>query len=303
MVTIGPVDPMQEKIAAGCHTAEACAALKAEAHARGDRCVADPRGDDCEARLRDLTAADTLASTQANADRMMAVNLGLSAPVETASAASDREAQYRADVERFGDSCEDVAALADAGAHRPDADVAQLYANLVATRRTTETNRRLKDLQQILHRADYVSRDRDDPTVSIIYEDQIRQAVAMARSIAQEIRCYDEAAGKAATTDVDAWANGLETSIADEKACMAKPQCLADRLLPSLCETIGMKREALAGIAREKRNPSGFVDMRLLRDLGEDVQNDEDRLRELRARYLKVAHKAFNDERCSRPGQ
>jgi hypothetical protein len=92
-----------------------------------------------------------------------------------------------------------------------------------------------------------------------------------------------------------------EGAISAEQTCRATPQCLADRLAKPLCEAIDLKKDAQAGIVRERKNPSGYVDKRLLHDLGENVQTQDDAIRDLRAKYTALAHKPFNDASCPKP--
>jgi hypothetical protein len=75
---------------------------------------------------------------------------------------------------------------------------------------------------------------------------------------------------------------------------------MANRLTPQLCEAIRDRKSAVDGMATEKRNPSGYVDVRLLHDLGQRVQDDDATIAELKADYAKLAHKPFSEASCSK---
>lgn len=68
--------------------------------------------------------------------------------------------------------------------------------------------------------------------------------------------------------------------IAKEKACRASKPCMAERdfdarELPAMCAADQQLGEDRAGMAREKANPSGVVDLELLHRYGVAIQTDQ----------------------------
>lgn len=103
--------------------------------------------------------------------------------------------------------------------------------------------------------------------------------------------------------DADNYARELGAAVTNEEECRTSDRCMGDRV----CETIGGKQQAeawrklsLQGIAQEKANPSGVVNLVRLHDLGQDVQNAEAQMRAAdvaivasKAQFAAARHKPF----------
>lgn len=150
---------------------------------------------------------------------------------------------------------------------------------------------RMKDLVGDKARLTDALRDREKP------KDMIEH-VNSARTMTERMRCYDESAAASARADVDAWAVVVENAVADEEKCRVTPKCMGERLTAPLCEAIKQRRDATQEIARERRNPSGVVDMNWLHTLGERVQDAEDAIATLRAKYQSLTHRPFDERAC-----
>ena len=83
--------------------------------------------------------------------------------------------------------------------------------------------------------------------------------------------------------------------IAEEVACRASQKCTTARnakaIAERLCAARERRAEALAGIAHERANPSGVVDLAILHALGVDVQDADEEIANASAEYLSLMHR------------
>jgi hypothetical protein len=98
-----------------------------------------------------------------------------------------------------------------------------------------------------------------------------------------------------------AW-NEIQGFVAKEKACRADPKCMGVRtarkaeeaffasVVQPMCSADQGREAAIADMARERANPSGFVDKKLLHDRGADLQGSLEQLAALMPAYVKVRH-------------
>ena len=115
---------------------------------------------------------------------------------------------------------------------------------------------------------------------------------------AKMLHCFDTASD--AEARVEKWLAARDAAIADELKCRASNACMASRVAAQVCATIADKREALAQIAAERRNPGAVVDLSTLHDLGERVQSDDATIAQARARYASLAGHAFSEALCAK---
>jgi hypothetical protein len=90
--------------------------------------------------------------------------------------------------------------------------------------------------------------------------------------------------------------------VAKEKACRADKKCMADRaarkaeeqffatVVQPMCQADQERESALADMAHERANPSGYVNKVLLHDLGATVQAAQEQLAAMLPSYVKVRH-------------
>lgn len=102
--------------------------------------------------------------------------------------------------------------------------------------------------------------------------------------------------------------------VANEKACRADTKCMAARaakkaeamfwssVVVPLCQADKGKEDASALMARERANPSGYVDKVYLYDLGQQVQTDQERMIEMRSKYVAFRHHPWTGWRVECPG-
>ncbi|HEV3194141.1 MAG TPA: hypothetical protein VGY54_26735, partial [Polyangiaceae bacterium] len=83
------------------------------------------------------------------------------------------------------------------------------------------------------------------------------------------------------------WADNFEEAVALEA------RLRAEVVLP-LCRAIWIIDGARARIARERANPSGVVDLKRLHDWGQDIQEQQLVVDDLRPKYVAQRHHAFS---------
>jgi hypothetical protein len=298
-------DGFRAKLAAGCHSDTECAALYQEADARTVACMKVARSDDeCVEVFHDRTAALNLHAVRQEAVAADVREKNLAA--FQADANEDR--QVRADLLELHESCDDVATLTAAAAKARSQWAIDRYTEAAQQRRSQQVSYLVGEIGRETGRSRGYSRvvhpdgteTRKSSLPGMANPEALRSRIAEVRALVERLRCYDAAAATTAAGDVNVWATELDAAITAEMSCRATPQCLADRLVPSLCEAIAGRKDALSGIARERQNPSGYVNATLLHDLGEDAQIDAATAADLRKRYTAIAHRPFDDSRCSK---
>lgn len=79
-----------------------------------------------------------------------------------------------------------------------------------------------------------------------------------------------------------------------EDACEATDACMATRV----CEAIAARADVDAQIRRERANPGGVVNLKLLHDLGEQAQATDDVIAARKKRFAAARKKAFAAAMC-----
>jgi hypothetical protein len=131
-----------------------------------------------------------------------------------------------------------------------------------------------------------------------VLRSQAKREAADARDAIVQIRQCDPELADNLAPDVEAWIAQSELAIDGEETCRKTPACMAPRLVEPLCQAISDRRLASQSMARENRNPSGYVDRRVLYEFGQEIQNDDDTIRDLKAQYVALTHKPFIDATC-----
>lgn len=104
----------------------------------------------------------------------------------------------------------------------------------------------------------------------------------------------------------EAWAAALDAEIDRTQTCVMTTGCMAARAaadakeaLEPVCEMIAQRAKDVRDIARERSNPGGVVDLKLLHRIGEEIQwIDNEELPARKARYAAAAHKPFTAGLC-----
>lgn len=336
VVSIGCVpedDGFHARVAAGCNTADACNALHDEAEARVKACfnAGGGNGAACNEQIRDRTATGEML------DHQRAANQAARGEIVQAERkrVSDEQGKYKDDEKRLGNSCEDIATLeATAAAIRQQepsdptcpsyergmrgngrdgrltqADVATLqrcgpigdrrradeflagrYSTLAQQRRDDRVRAITGQLQGAMRRVAALP-DMDDPSMAL-------EDIPKTKALVDDLRCYDAGAAAKAQADVDVWATAREKAVADEKTCRVAPACMGARVAAPLCAAIVGRRGALQDIARERANPAGVVNLSVLHDLGQQIQDDDATIADLKAKYTATTHKPFSEASC-----
>jgi hypothetical protein len=107
----------------------------------------------------------------------------------------------------------------------------------------------------------------------------------------------------------------VAAKVAKERACRADKKCMAGRVarkaeaeffeavVSPMCMADQQREAAQEDMARERRNPSGYVNTIQLHEDGEQVLNAEDELKRLSAAYAKFRHHGWRGWRseCRAP--
>jgi hypothetical protein len=120
--------------------------------------------------------------------------------------------------------------------------------------------------------------------------------VEKTRQAAERLRETDPAL-VSTTTD---WADRIRRAATAEKVCRTSTECLADRAAKPLCEALSEKKGHQADLAKEKANPAGVVNLAYLHDIGQALQDDDDRIAEAKRAYSAATKLPFRESRCAK---
>jgi hypothetical protein len=105
----------------------------------------------------------------------------------------------------------------------------------------------------------------------------------------------------------------LQGMVDKERACRVDARCTAARAakraeaefvsstVDPMCELDQRREQAIAYMAHEQANPSGYVDRVLLHQLGADIQSYREQLASYMPQFLKVRHRAWRGWRAECP--
>lgn len=222
--------------------------------------------------------------------------------------------QLQADDKRIGNSCKDVQRL-DAMAAMIRADAAGAFAGITVMD-PDDPAARLSGSESIARQYERLARARRADRGRYLkwqVQDEIKTRVVVGtdtdssesatrfttvQSNLDDLGCYDPDAAASLQPSVDAWIAQSHKTIDEEKACRASPECTGRRLATPLCEALDWRRTTVQAMARERANPSGYVDRVKLHDLGEDLQSLDDQIKELQAQFQATTHRAFWASLC-----
>jgi hypothetical protein len=234
----------------------------------------------------------------------LVVNAQLRRESEEAGTRMREGAKFHTTEKTIGNSCADVATLQGDAAAAKDPAVADRYTKLAAERRADAMQSITSRVRHSLDRHPTVTADASGmivtrPSLAASADPEAhRTDLSETKTLAESLRCYDADAATKLVAEVDTWAAEWDAAVSAEEACRASPKCMADRLVAPLCEAIGDKRDALADIVRERQNPAGVINLTTLHDDGENVQDANQRIAELRKQYLALAKRPFNQASC-----
>jgi len=295
-------DGFRARLAAGCASKEACAALEGEASRRYAECQRrGARWQDCQDLAEDRSAARRLQTEQEHREEGQR-HARVQERHASIAAVSAERTRLDGVAGRLKGTCED-AALVDATIAQVPGDVPQAERDeIVARFREKARKRRDEHLQQIKGRIESAMRRRVNLTEAADPE-SARAPVQEVQRLVAEAACPNEGrldllaelAGR-----VEAWAAATEKGIQEEKACRATPSCIGGRVAKPLCEAIQRRKDLAADIARERANPAGVVNLTYLNQLGREVQDTDDEIANLKKDYASAAKKPFSESVCPR---
>jgi hypothetical protein len=85
-----------------------------------------------------------------------------------------------------------------------------------------------------------------------------------------------------------------KTKLTTEATCRASDGCIGEWV----CLAIDDKRQAQKDMARERSNPSGVVDLRVLHELGERIQSDDQEIARRKGWFQQWRQKPFTERIC-----
>jgi hypothetical protein len=258
-------DGFRARLAAGCNSEAVCVALYESADARWQRCMHDDNtGRSCSEQAQDRSDAQAMFK-KVDDETEQARRDAIEAPMRKAQ----EEFQKR--------QAEEEAARAKEECSQPF---------LATATRHIDQHLAL-----------------DERTDLGLLGTQANSEAADARDAILQIRHCDPELADRLAPDVEAWLAQINQAIKDEDACRKTPSCMTPRFVEPLCQAISDRRSAGQSMARERSNPSGYVDRRVLYDLGQRIQGDDDTIQDLKAKYVALMHKAFNDAACPKTSE
>lgn len=234
---------------------------------------------------------DNVAASTANADAVLAQRdkrrATSTAQSETATA---------------GTSCADLAALDDKAAAAADPDIAAIYKKAADDRRAANGERvcttlvaAAQRMQAAISAETFASADNPDGTCDGSGKYPLASCNAgpgpstMApafRAQVESLKCYLSPEKLATFNEIaDVMSKAVDERTAKETACRAAPDCLGPRLATRICALQAQSAELKKGIAQERANPGGVVDVVKLHDWGGQVQDADAAAKNLRAYY------------------
>ena len=260
---VPPDDDFHSKLAAGCNTQEACLELSRRADLRVKACVSNaPTSLQCKSDAdRDSRAAADLLEAQMRRNAALVLEGNRRARIK---AYNDELAELRRSERIPDDSCVWLASL------RAKAVMSPLFSTRYADLAQQLRDRRVLDITSQIQSA-LTQRiswpDLDDPATA-------RDEIPRVNALVDPLWCYDASAALKAQTNVEIWDALREKGISDEQTCRATATCMGARIAVPLCQAIAIRRAAMRGIAQERANPAGVVDLNALHELGRQVQEN-----------------------------
>lgn len=253
-------DGFRAKVAAGCSTAAACEELYRQAQERWASCINDRR-QTCDDLMRDKVRASDLKRDEEKREE--------AARAQAHRAAYDKQvADVRAEHQRRADENE----------RRAKASMLEGQVRSIIRVGSGE----LRSLPDI-----------ETPSALSVRIDE-------ARARLEELRAIDSDAAAKLDPEVASWTSSMRDGIAAEERCRASTQCMGDRAAVPVCETIARRQNAAKEIARERANPSGYVNATYLHDLGQQIQDADEQLPQLKKQYAIVAKRPFSETACAK---
>lgn len=293
-------DGFRARVASGCSTSEDCAVLEREASARYVECQKNSNGQHCKAELEDREQARRLQKEQRRRDQ---------------AASDDRVRARHAQIKTTGDEqqrihnvvrsmtgrCGDAETAERAIREMPsDIDAAERERLTSKLRAAVDARRaeRFETVSEVLaaekRRGTHLA-DMADPSRGL-------EPVTRLRGLIAELQCGAEKPNEAQLrADVELWTAQREKDVADEAKCRETPACMGERLVNPLCQLIEERKGFIADMAKERANPSGYVNKTYLHELGATIQDHEERIARAKKEYAQITRKNFSEAQCTAP--
>lgn len=273
------------------------------------RCVQESHDEDVALSLKERVASlPSVIQAQREAAAHEAEQHRLESEASALAEARDAELSR---MSQLGSSCNDLATMDREADSLSDPDTAAAVREFANTRRSEKVKEFHNQIVSLLA----MWLNQPDPTTA-----RANKASVMTRAAAliDQIRCYSATDADWAQQTMEENAIRFEQAIETEESCRKTPRCLADRqFLAAMCPVVADRqdaarelRESAAQMQRERSNPSGIVDLVTLHDLGENIQDAQDRiaadnrqLAPLTAKYSATAHEPFREQFCEKKAE
>lgn len=131
----------------------------------------------------------------------------------------------------------------------------------------------------------------DDPDIA-------KSDFAAVRALMADLQKIDIERAQKLSPEVDDLERRVEAAIQSEKQCRETPSCILPRLARPTCAAIERRRAAAAAMAHEQKNPSGYVDRRVLHGFGQEIQDADDVIKHEKEAFAKSAKRSFSENLC-----
>ena len=162
---------------------------------------------------------------------------------------------------------------------------AQINANLRAQQAQQERERQAADARAMATANADAQRLNDE-----------RQAVQASRAAELALETQRQQAEIKDKADREARAKAVAAQEAAD--CAAQPSCAVRGVLFTLCDLSGRKQAALEMMKEERANPSGYVNISRLHDLGADIQQLDKDIAASATQYRAILGKPFTLGAC-----
>jgi hypothetical protein len=127
---------------------------------------------------------------------------------------------------------------------------------------------------------------------------KMTEAVQRVAANMVKLRDVDSALATKLQPDVDTWIENGRKFAEAEQACLASPKCQEGRAAKPVCEAIELRNSLAVDMAKEKSNPSGYVNASYLNKLGRAIQDADTDIQERKQDFATAKKKPFSAAMC-----
>lgn len=300
-------DGFRARIPAACKTQAACEALQDEARERFRRCEADPPHQFVRTSSTRPPCAEQQDDREDVAKRVAQLRREAEAKEQAQREKDDRisaavgqqRERNRSFMRGLTGACSEQQAIEEFVKTMPADVPTTARPDFLRELRDRWTEERGHRIAKVSTNIDFAERrkikleDLENPDDALVAVNEERVHVA-------ELRCEgrENADLTALQEKLDSWAAATSKGVAEEKQCRASTECTANRLAGPICTRIDDRRGYVEDMARERANPSGYVNTTYLHKLGTWIQEADDDISRMKREFAKEAKQPFSEARC-----